>query len=137
MLMEVVKKLFLFPVSYIDFYFILNHYAIVDTKINFTQINEQNTIAYETIHNNPDKGLLLSREIFKNSKSIDYKKGMADSKLIEGWCLLLKNNYNNSLEALEFSLSAFKEIKDSHGEIKALNAIVIEVPVIPYLTVKG
>jgi len=94
----------------------------VDTKINFAQINEQNTIAYETIHNNPDKGLVLSRETFENSKSIDYKKGMADSKLIEGWCLLLKNNYNNSLEALEISLSAFKEIKDSHGEIKALNA---------------
>jgi len=46
----------------------------VDSKINFTQINKQNTIAYETIHSNPDNGLVLSRETFKNSKSIDYKK---------------------------------------------------------------
>jgi len=38
--MEEVIKLFLVPVSYIDFYFILTHYAIVNSKKNYaTQEN--------------------------------------------------------------------------------------------------
>ena len=86
------------------------------------QIDKQNHNAFQMIHNNPEEGLKLSKEIFRTSKEQKYERGIAESKLIEGWCLLLQNSHEKSLKALEYSLKIFISIKDLVGEMKALNA---------------
>jgi diguanylate cyclase (GGDEF)-like protein len=94
----------------------------VSSKKKYIHIDELNEYASQSIHNNPEQGISLSREAFKISKPLGYKKGIAESKLTEGWCFLLKNNFEESHKALESSYTNFKLIKDTIGEIKALNA---------------
>jgi len=117
-----VQKLFSFHISYIDIYCILDHYAIVADKKSFIQIDKLNRQAYDAVFNDPDLGLKLSREAFNDSVPLKYSKGIAESKLQEGWCLLIKTNYEEALEALEESLKGFKDLNNDIGEMKALNA---------------
>jgi len=122
MQLVIAKRIFLFLVSYIDIYFILDHYSIVDGKKDILNIEKLANQAFQIIHENPREGIRLSKETFKISKEINYDKGIAESKLIEGWCLLLQNNHEKSLKALDYSLRIFKSIKDLVGEMKTLNA---------------
>lgn len=88
----------------------------------FLEIDKQNNKTFQLIHNNPEEGLKLSKEIFETSKKHKYEKGIAESKLTEGWCLLLQNKNENSIEALVYCLKLFRSLKDLDGEMKALNA---------------
>ncbi len=91
-------------------------------KKDFIQIDNLNKQAFEAVFSEPDLGLKLCREAFKKSSSIDYFEGMTESKFQEGWCLLIKTNYEDSLKALEESLEGFKKLNIVVGEMKALNA---------------
>ena len=93
----------------------------MNTK-KFLQIDKLNSHAYDVVFNDPDLGINLSREAFDKSVSQKYNRGIAESKLQEGWCLLIKSSYEESLIALEESLNEFINIHDYDGEMKALNA---------------
>ncbi len=88
----------------------------------FLQIDKLNSRAYDAVFNDPSKGLILSREAFNTSTTLGYDFGIAESKLQEGWCLLVKAIYEESHKALECSIKIFKSLKDQEGEAKALNA---------------
>jgi diguanylate cyclase (GGDEF)-like protein len=100
----------------------LAHYANVESKENFDIIDEINNHAYDTVYTNPDEGITLSRKAFLMAKRSDYPKGRAESKLNEGWGLLLQNNYQDALSAFEYSLKIFNTEGNRIGEIKTLNA---------------
>lgn len=93
-----------------------------DKKV-FIKIDKLNKQAYDAVFSEPDLGLTLCREAFILSDSIEYSQGIAESKLQEGWCLLIKTNYEESLLALERSLKWFQELNNDTGEMKALTAL--------------
>lgn len=94
----------------------------MNSEKDILHINELNKRAHDAVFNDPDLGIKLSREAFNDSVSLEYNRGIAESKLQEGWCLLIKTGYEEALKALEESLKEFKNINDFDGEMKALNA---------------
>ena len=89
---------------------------------NILKIDELNNKASNAVFNNPLRGLKLSKEAFTISHSINYKFGIAESKLHEGWCLLVKSKYEESHKALDYSMENFISLKNKEGEAKVLNA---------------
>lgn len=94
----------------------------MNSEKGILHINELNKHAYDAVFNDPDLGIKLSREAFNDSVSLEYNRGIAESKLQEGWCLLIKTDYEEALNALEESLKEFNNLNDFDGEMKALNA---------------
>ncbi len=94
----------------------------MDQKKEISEIEKIINLAYDSVFNDPTSGLSLSRKAYSKSKTLDYKQGMAKSKLQEGWCLLVKSDFEEALQALGISSSLFKSLDDKGGLAKVLNA---------------
>ena len=94
----------------------------MEDEKDLLKIDELNNKANNAVFNNPLRGLKLSKEAFIISQSINYKFGIAESKLHEGWCLLIKSKYEESHKALDYSMENFLSLKNKDGEAKVLNA---------------
>ncbi len=92
-------------------------------KNEISEINKLISLAYDSVFNDPSEGLLISRKAYNKSMELNYNKGIAESKLQEGWCLLVKSDVENALQALEKSINIFKSIDNKEGLSKSFNAI--------------
>ncbi len=86
-------------------------------------VDELNTLSWNITINDPREGLTLCRRAYEEAEKLDYKTGMAESLLNEGWCCIYQSDNKRALEVLDKSLKFYEQLNDDKGKIRVLNAL--------------
>ena len=86
-------------------------------------IQKKLDMIWDTIGNNPKNAYTDSKEIENTCIEINYSKGIKESRLHQGWCLIYMSKLREAIEILTDLSGDFKKEEASEDHIKVLNAL--------------
>lgn len=89
--------------------------------MNQEQISFNLNSAWNNRRSKLNEAAETAREMLAHSEVIDFKKGIADSNKVLGYCFWRFSDFSNSLEHSMQALNVYRELADLQGEADALN----------------
>ncbi len=86
-------------------------------------INDTNNRIWNDLGNDLENELIDTDAALNMAKKIGYQEGVAFACLNKGYCLLLSDNHQKALPEFQKSVTIYKDIKDTKGEMRCLIAL--------------
>ncbi|MFZ4614832.1 MAG: diguanylate cyclase domain-containing protein [Rectinemataceae bacterium] len=94
-----------------------------DTELPFAAIDRSNDAIWELTLSDPASALARAEANLEATLRMDYRKGIAESRLNLGWCTYYLSHAEEAIEFFRLALGDFETIDDSVGRMKAHNAL--------------